>query len=121
MFKTLVMIKRRKGMSMDDFKAHYENNHAPLAAKLIPSLRRYVRHFVTPWDNPSYPAGSEEQPYDVVTEMWYDSREAFEAAIAELTRGQSGVLIAEDEERLFDRSSIRIKIEDVHETDLSGR
>ncbi|MFA7597188.1 MAG: EthD domain-containing protein [Novosphingobium sp.] len=115
MFKAVVLIKRKKGMSMKDFIEYYENNHAPLAISKVPNLRRYVRHFIRPYGNEVY-ATEAEAPYDVITEIWFDNEEEFHKGMSYLSEPETASLIAADEENLFDRSSIRFMTMEDHET-----
>lgn len=112
MFKAFALIKRKPGTTMEQLIRHYEASHAPLAVKSVPNLKKYVRHFIRPFGNDVYRL-EEELPYDVVTEIWFDNREDFERGMAYLTEPETAAAIAEDEERLFDRSSIRfVTVED---------
>jgi len=111
------MIKRKPGTSMEELIRHYESSHAPLAVKSVPNLKKYVRHFIRPYGNDVYEL-EQELPYDVVTEIWFDDREDFELGMAYLTEPETAARIAEDEERLFDRSSIRFVTVEDHESDL---
>lgn len=111
MFKAYAMIKRKPGTTMEQLKAHYEGNHAPLAIKSVPNLKKYVRHYITSYGNDVY--AEDDLPYDVITEIWFDDREDFEKGMAYLTEPATAAAISEDEKRLFDQSSIRfVTVED---------
>jgi uncharacterized protein (TIGR02118 family) len=118
-FKVMVMIKRKPGMSMEDFIAYYESNHAPLGASKVPNLKRYVRHFIRPYGNDVY-GTDDESSYDVLTEIWFDDRADFERGMAYLTEPETAAIIGADEENLFDKSSIRFMLMEDHETDLNA-
>jgi len=118
MFKVMVMIKRKLGMSMQDFIDYYETRHAPLGASKVPNLKRYVRHFIRPYGNAVYGADA-EPPYDVLTEIWFDDEADFNRGMAYLTDPETAAIIGADEERLFEKSSIRFMIMEDHETDLA--
>jgi uncharacterized protein (TIGR02118 family) len=117
MFKLMILIKRKRGMAMEDFIEYYETKHAPLGRSKVPNLKRYVRHFLRPYGNEMYGADA-ELPYDVVTEIWFDDRADFERGMAYLSEPETAKIIAADEEKLFERSSIRFVIVEDHETDL---
>ena len=117
MFKVMVMIKRKRGMSMQDFIQYYETKHAPLGASKVPNLKRYVRHFIRPFGNEIYGADS-EPPYDVLTEIWFDDEADFKRGMAYLSDPETAAIIGADEEQLFERSSIRFMIMEDHETTL---
>ncbi len=118
MFKAFAMIKRKPGTTMEQLIAYYESSHAPLSIKCVPNLKRYVRHFIRPYGH-DVSALQEELAYDVITEMWFDDRVDFERGVAYLTEPATAALIAEDEERLFDRSSIRFVTVEDHESELN--
>jgi uncharacterized protein (TIGR02118 family) len=116
MYKAYAMIKRKPGTTLEEMIEYYEANHVPLAIKSVPGLRKYVRHYLRTWGNDTY-RSDKEPPFDVATEIWFDDREAFDVGMAHLLAPETAAVIAEDEEKVFDRSSILfVTIED-RETD----
>jgi uncharacterized protein (TIGR02118 family) len=79
-FKAVILLSRRDDMSADEFRTWWLTDHAPLAAQL-PGVRRIV--FNAAEDNPDI---------DGVSELWFDSEEAFTAAYAT----ELGRLVAAD-------------------------
>jgi uncharacterized protein (TIGR02118 family) len=67
MLKVLSLMKRKEGMSFEEFRDWARNEHPKLAQK-IPGMRGY-RMNVPLKDNP-------DSPYDAISEMWWDSDEA---------------------------------------------
>lgn len=67
MLKVLSLMKRKEGMSYDEFRNWALNEHPKLATK-IPGMRGY-RMNVPLKENP-------DSPYDAISEMWWDSDEA---------------------------------------------
>ena len=118
MFKAIAMIKRKPGTTMEQLIHHYESKHAVLAMERVPNLKKYVRHYLHPYGNNVY-GQDQEAPYDVITEIWFDDREDFEKAMAYLTEPETAAIIGEDEERVFDRSSIRFMTLEDHETEIN--
>jgi len=53
LIKALAFIHKMDGLSDDDFKDYYENQHAPLASSLL-SLEGYERNYVNSRLNPLY-------------------------------------------------------------------
>ncbi|WP_268932929.1 EthD domain-containing protein [Sphingobium yanoikuyae] len=47
---------------------------------------------------------------DVITEMWFASEEDFQEAMEHLASPEVAAALGTDEEKLFDRSSIRILV-----------
>jgi EthD domain len=77
MEKLILCVKRKPGLTQEQFRAHYESTHAPLAwSSLQPWLVRYTRNFLKPLP------GQDEPPWDCVTEFWFTDRAALEAAMA---------------------------------------
>jgi hypothetical protein len=100
MFKQLCLLTKKPGLSMDEFIERYENGHAKLMAPMMPRARRYQRRYVTPEMN----AVSQTVPvvgFDCLTEIWWDSREDFEAGMAALREDERYRAIREDEKNLF--------------------
>jgi uncharacterized protein (TIGR02118 family) len=71
MFKAIILLTRAEGASREEFREWWLEQHAPLARQL-PGLRRLVFNVVE----------TEGASYDGVSELWFDSEEAFEAAYA---------------------------------------
>jgi len=116
--KILLFMKRKSGMSVEDFRAYYENNHAPLCAKSSTNLRRYIRRFIDPKPHPETGA-NEEMAFDVITELWCKDEASFNTLLGYLSTAVMPDFIVEDEKNLFDRSSFRIATVVEYETNLS--
>jgi hypothetical protein len=116
MFKTITLLKRRDGLSLDEFIAYYEDHHRRIGEKYLRGgAVRYVRRFLRPLDDIGDPTD-----YDVVTEIWFPDRASFEATLSALKRPQAAAEIAADEERLFDRSKIRMFKVEEHESAMDS-
>ncbi|MCX7863703.1 MAG: EthD domain-containing protein [Novosphingobium sp.] len=98
--KLVFLLKRRRGMSLEAFRNHYENHHRKLAEQAMPGALRYVRRYVTPELNPI--TGEQiELPFDVVMELWWPNRAAWDELQARIADSEIGREIYADEERLF--------------------
>jgi uncharacterized protein (TIGR02118 family) len=75
MIKAIIIAHRKAGISRQEFNDHWVNVHGPLAAKLIPGLRKYVQNHLV-----EIP-GMEFQG-DGVVEMWYDDIAAWKKSLA---------------------------------------
>jgi uncharacterized protein (TIGR02118 family) len=73
MFKGISIVHRLPGTTKEEFEAFWTGTFAPLAARL-PRLRRYVVNVVR--------EGPDTFP-DGFAEIWFDSKEDYEAAFAE--------------------------------------
>ena len=118
-FKTVCLLKRKPGMSLEDFKAYYETNHKRFGEQYLPKDARFIRRYMHPVPNPMT-GEAPELDYDVIIETWFNSREDWEATMAIYAAPELAAEIAEDEEKLFDRSRINFSIVEEHESDLSG-
>lgn len=91
MFKAMIFLTRREDLSREAFRSWWLDEHRPLAMGL-PGLRKMVINLV------------EEGPeggVDGVSELWFDSREAFEAAYAtDYGKGVAADTIAHVESRV---------------------
>ena len=74
MIKSIALAHRKTGMTREEYNKYWKEQHAPLAARLIPGVRKYVQnHFV---DIPGM-----EFEGDGIVEMWYDDVESFNKAM----------------------------------------
>jgi len=98
----ITLLKRRQGMSREDFRTYYESTHRRIGERVLKGYAtRYVRRYLTPAD------GEDELcDADVVMEIDFPDEATRRAWLASLT-DKSLAEIASDEERLFDRSRIR--------------
>ena len=72
MFKAVILLKRRDDLGFEDFRRWWLEEHRPLARRL-PGLRRAVFNLVE--------AGGEAE-FDGISELWFDSEQAFADAYA---------------------------------------
>ena len=77
MFKAIIFLTRGADQTPEDFRRWWLEEHAPLARQL-PGVRKLTFNLVATQLNPDA-AGL---PYDGVSELWFDTREAFDAAYA---------------------------------------
>jgi hypothetical protein len=99
----ITLLKRRDGMSKADFIAYYEDHHRRIGEQVLAGFAtRYVRRFLHPLDGTDQPCDA-----DVVMEIDFPDEATRDACFAALADPATAAMIAEDEERLFDRSRIR--------------
>ena len=107
MLKTIALLKKKPNLSREEFIRYYESRHSVLIRRLIPEIVGYRRNFVHP-EGAFLPEGVEGLDFDVVTEIWFASRAAYDAAMHRASEPDIARQIAEDEENLFDRSATRM-------------
>lgn len=73
MLKVISLLKRKEGITLEAFRKWALEEHPPLG-KQLPGLRHY-RMSVVLTDDPNLPC-------DAVSEFWFDSNEARQAAFA---------------------------------------
>ena len=117
-YKIMIFLKRRPGMSVEDFRDYYENVHAKLALKYSRGVKRYVRRYIDPLPNPETGADGELE-YDVITELWFDDEATFRGTVKYMSTNLMPEDIIADEMNLFDRSKIRNAVVVECETDPS--
>jgi uncharacterized protein (TIGR02118 family) len=78
MIKLIALLKRKPGISKEEFAQRWLNEHIKLSSKM-PGLRGYLINIATGHQ----PEGDDIEPlYDGTAELWWDSIEAMEAAFA---------------------------------------
>ena len=80
MFKTVCLLKRKPGMSLDDFKAYYETHHKRFGETYLPKTARFMRRYMNPVPNPMTGEVA-ELDYDVITETWFENREEWYVSV----------------------------------------
>jgi hypothetical protein len=98
--KLVVLLKRRPELTLEEFCARYEQEHAPLAARTIPpevsaGIVSYVQNHALRFD------GSTTEPaYDCVTEFSFRDLDALRRWAA-WYGGPGGKVLRDDEERFM--------------------
>lgn len=106
MIKLTFCLRRKPGISREEFQAYWFDEHAPLVAARAEVLgcRRYVQ--VHTMDQPGLHDalqarnGGAPPPFDGVAELWFDNLDAFGAG-DDVAREAGATLLA-DERRFID-------------------
>ena len=112
MIKLVYAIARRAGMPPEAFRDHWLNVHGPKVsarAGAIGALKYVQSHLLDHPANEGLRAPRDMRPpLDGITEIWWDSLDAFNAAYATPEGAEADRVLAEDEERFIDfsRSSV---------------
>jgi hypothetical protein len=98
--KLLLFLKRKPGLSLEEFRDYYENRHIPLVMTYMAGAERYFRRFI------EHPPG-QELDFDVITEVWLKERQALDFVMTMLARDGMPPEVIADEERFMDRPKSR--------------
>jgi hypothetical protein len=123
--KVIVMVKRKPGMTHEEFRERYETGHSRLALKLFGHLwTEYRRHYIKNANSfaaasgiAGYGKGQAEPAYDAISETIFPDMAALQesnriAAIPENKR-----VLEADEATLFDRPNCWVAVADMVEDD----
>ena len=98
------LVKAKSGISLEEFRDHYENVHVPLVLKFCPMLRDYRRTYLD--HTRSALAAGFECPYDVIAEFRFDSEADYLAYSATIARPEIAKVIGADSALFIDTSTI---------------
>lgn len=73
MVRRIALVRRKEGLTPEEFWAHYNGPHAAIVRRM-PGLRRLKL---------SRPIGPQAGQWDAVGELWFDSAEAVEHAFTD--------------------------------------
>lgn len=111
MAKIIFFLKRKPGITPEQFRTHYENSHVRYAQKYIGHLLTgYVRSYPTfaMLDPSNVPAGTEPKPYDIgydcITEMRVKDMADIEEIGSIFNDPQIQPILKEDERKFLDDS-----------------
>ncbi len=108
MIKTIALLKRRPGMSTEEFRTYYETNHRLIGEKYLRGYAcRYVRRFLNPTSDAGTATFGSEGDFDVVLEIWYPDAATYEEVSKRLAAPDAAAEILADELKLFDRARNR--------------
>jgi EthD domain len=113
MYKTVHFMKRRAGMTHQEFVDYYESIHFKWVSTIQRGgITKYVRKYM---NEALYPEGEPE--WDCIMELWWKSKQARESTI----EGRPEELVAitgKDEVKLFDLESMLVYAYEESETEL---
>ncbi|MFB9051329.1 EthD domain-containing protein [Sphingobium indicum] len=121
MFKLLVSMRRKPGMSLDEFIRYYEEKHAPLARRILPPIGVYRRNYIRA-DDPLLAsvgdgrASAASADFDVITEAIYPTRAHAEAGIQAFFDADIMQVIRADEDEFVEAGSVKMYVVEVHQS-----
>lgn len=117
MLKVIALLTRNPNLTREQFIEHYESIHAPLILQSFPQIRKYRRNFVNLTDTRRAP-GVPNPTFDVLTEMWFESRETYSEMLAAHGDPAIGGPVGADANELFDMSQTMQFMVDVRDSEL---
>lgn len=123
--KMMIMVKRKPGLSIEQFRDGYENSHSRLGVELFGHLwasyrRTYIGQGVTfAQRGAGEPDGPDEIGFDAVTEIVFKRDDALEDLKAISLRNRDRIV--EDEQRWFQQKRCWTIFCETIEEDLSLR
>ena len=101
MIKLILMSRRNKALTHEEYVAHHLGPHAELFTSQ-PEVQDHVRRYTQSHPTEDRLGGRNMAPFDGVTEMWFDSMEGMKA-VYESDNYKNNIV--PDEERMMDRSA----------------
>ena len=106
MFKITFCLRRKQGLTPEQFDAYWRDTHAPLVRRHAAALgiRRYVQstRFESDLADAAARVRSAPEPYDGVAELWFDSLAAVKDGFSTEAGRAAGRALLEDEARFID-------------------
>ena len=116
MIKLVSRIRRKHGLSPDEFRDYYEKTHRKLVKHFSHHILDYRRSYPRPDLEKiagiygELAEGEDPGSFDVLTEIWFENAEALATVFELLKVPETRAIFEEDEKRFLDRSSIRVAI-----------
>ena len=108
MVKMVGLLKRRRGMSVEAFRAYYESTHRVIGEKYLSGYAvKYMRRFLDARSDPATATFGADGDFDVILEIWYPDEATYVAVSKRLGQADAAAEILEDELKLFDREKNR--------------
>ena len=120
------LLRRKPGITFEQFRKHYETSHAILGERYFGHLMlAYRRNYVLPPECAASPAmrrvlDAKGWDYDCIAEWDLRDASAFDQVVAMLSDPTIGKIFHDDEEHFLDRGSVRLVLCDQRETDTSA-
>ena len=119
MIKLIMLLKKRADLTREQFMDYYDNHHVPFMHSIVPvGAAVHRRNYIVASESGSEHevTSQAEDGCDVIVEVFYESRQAAEAAMKALAEPETARRMKEDESRFIQPGSIRRFVVEVHET-----
>jgi uncharacterized protein (TIGR02118 family) len=109
MVKLVFCLRRKDGLTREEFQTYWREKHAPLVASHAATLgiRRYVQAHTTttPFNAALQASRGGPNEYDGVAELWWDSLDSLAAGSSSDAGQVASAALFEDERQFIDLSS----------------
>jgi uncharacterized protein (TIGR02118 family) len=106
LIKSIAVAYRKSGISPEEFSQYWKDIHAPLAARVIPGMRKYVQNHLIKLPGREYEG-------DGIVEMWWDDLAAFRN-FGEWVITDAGKPLRDDGDKFTDMSKSRLWLVEEH-------
>jgi uncharacterized protein (TIGR02118 family) len=106
LIKSIALAYRKSGMSHEEFSRYWKDVHAPLAARVIPGMRKYVQ-------NHAIAVPGQPSDADGIVEMWWDDVEAFRKFNAWVIT-DAGKALRDDGDKFTDMTKSKLWLVEEH-------
>ncbi len=119
MVKLSFCLRRRAGMSREEFQRYWREVHGPLVRSFagVLRIRRYVQTHTsaTPYNDALRQSRGGPEGYDGVAELWWESMEDLTEAVASHEGRAAGLALLEDERTFIDLAASPLFVGEEHE------
>ena len=98
MIKLIALIFKKPDLTDEEFCGYWKEKHGPLAAKVIPGLRKYTQNHFIKLPGLKYEGAG-------FVELWFDELEVFKKYLA-WRQSDAARPLLDDEDKFMDRSKI---------------
>ena len=110
MVTMILLLKRKQGMTPEQFRQHYETGHVALARKHLGHLFVDYRSCYPEETYGHANAGGGDEGYDAITRVDFADRAAYDEFLTICARPDVLAALSEDEARFLDRPAVRISL-----------
>lgn len=118
MIKLVYCLTRREDVEPEEFYRYWLHDHGPLVKSVAEAIgaRKYVQsHTKFPELNDAFlQSRGLEIPYDGITEVWWENKEALEAGMTSAEGQAAHAKLKDDEAKFIDFSRSRVFMSEEH-------
>jgi hypothetical protein len=119
MIKIVTPLRKKPGLSTQEFRRYYEKHHRLIGEKYLKDYAsHYARRYMTAL--PDREGKLLEPEFDVILEVWYADEASLQACSAKLGEPAVAREILDDEAKLFDCAHIRSYVLEECESNLEA-